>query len=150
MNAWYLLSYQARIYKKVMSGLEGLNIECYSPKRTTLQKRADKKNSFRKREQPLFDGYMFVNFDPEDVHTTEITQRPGVNYFVRFGKEPKQVPDGIIDALKMEEFKHFSSPDNDNYIHKVPMDVQSLVSGIHLGEDSNIRVKELLEYLHVA
>ena len=72
-----------------------------------LKARADKKNCKRVREEPLFEGYLFVRFDPELVHTTKITQRPGVNYFVRFGGEPWLLPDALTIFFVCAGFKHY-------------------------------------------
>lgn len=146
MNAWYVLSYQARIYNKVLSGLAGLPIECYTPKKTVLKARADKKNCHRVREEPLFDGYMFVRFNPEEIHTTVITQRPGVNSFVRFGREPKTVPDDVISAIQVEcesSRKYYDG----NKVFEVPSEIHAQVSYIKELKSNDERVSLLLKYL---
>lgn len=149
MDAWYLLNYQARIYNKVLNGLAGLAIECYSPKKMVLKARADKKNCKRVREEPLFEGYLFVRFDPELVHTTKITQRPGVNYFVRFGGEPKVIPEDVINALQMECDTH-PVYCTDDKIAKIPSELHKTVAGMTELDDKDARVKELLNYLNAA
>lgn len=42
--------------------------------------------------EPLFPNYLFIEFDPEVIHTTTISATRGVNNFVRFGALPAIVP----------------------------------------------------------
>lgn len=130
-----------------MLGLSGLAVECYLPKKTVLKPRADKKNCNRVCEEPLFDGYLFVNFDPEEVHTTTITQRPGINYFVRFGAEPKVVPQEVICALQTEQDKFYCI---ENKTALVPAEIHNKVAGLTELDDKDERVKEFLKYLKAA
>ena len=44
--------------------------------------------------EPLFPNYLFIEFDPEVIHTTTISATRGVNNFVRFGALPAIVPIG--------------------------------------------------------
>ncbi len=42
--------------------------------------------------EPLFPNYLFVEFDPEVIHTTTISATRGVSHFVRFGTSPRRFP----------------------------------------------------------
>lgn len=76
-----------------------LNIEHFVPMEVKISRRKDC-NSCRTTEKPLFPGYMFLRFDPEEVHTTVFTEIPGARQFVSFGGQPSIVSETIIDALE--------------------------------------------------
>lgn len=48
----------------------------------------------------MFPNYLFIQFDPEVIHTTTINSTRGVNAFVRFGRYPVTVPQEVIDTLQ--------------------------------------------------
>ncbi|MCL6393982.1 transcription/translation regulatory transformer protein RfaH, partial [Pectobacterium atrosepticum] len=50
---------------------------------------------------PLFPNYLFVEFDPEVIHTTTINATRGVSHFVRFGAHPAIVPSSVIHQLSI-------------------------------------------------
>ncbi len=52
--------------------------------------------------EPLFPNYLFVEFDPEVIHTTTISSTRGVSHFVRFGAMPATVPYEVIEALQTD------------------------------------------------
>ncbi|WP_312771008.1 transcription/translation regulatory transformer protein RfaH, partial [Enterobacter soli] len=49
----------------------------------------------------LFPNYLFVEFDPEVIHTTTISATRGVSHFVRFGAHPATVPSTVIHQLSV-------------------------------------------------
>lgn len=51
--------------------------------------------------EPLFPNYLFVEFDPEVIHTTTISATRGVSHFVRFGAHPARVPSSVIHQLSV-------------------------------------------------
>ncbi len=53
--------------------------------------------------EPLFPNYLFVEFDPEVIHTTTISATRGVSHFVRFGAMPATVPYEVIEALRTDQ-----------------------------------------------
>ena len=96
MQAWYLLYCKRGQLQRAMEHLERQDVNCLAPtialekivrgKRTTVS-------------EPLFPNYLFVEFDPEIIHTTTISATRGVNNFVRFGNLPATVPSiGIVIA----------------------------------------------------
>ena len=52
--------------------------------------------------EPLFPNYLFVEFDPERIHTT-ISATRGVSHFVRFGALPSVIPSKVIDELRTRQ-----------------------------------------------
>jgi transcriptional antiterminator RfaH len=101
MRSWYLVMHNldGPRLARAQSRLDNLGVEVYSPIHTELKKRKDC-NAFRPVEKPLFPGYMFLNFDPEEIHTTTIADMHGMKGFVRFGTKLAQPSDTLIAALR--------------------------------------------------
>lgn len=55
--------------------------------------------------EPLFPNYMFVEFDPEVIHTTTINATRGVSHFVRFGATPATVPSPLFTSFLSTSLK---------------------------------------------
>ena len=62
-----------------------------------------KGDAFKQQIRPLFPGYLFVNFDPENVEWRAINGTIGVKQLVSFGKKPSALDDSFINALKANE-----------------------------------------------
>lgn len=99
MQSWYLITHNLHGYQVVTSRLEALGVEIYSPTMTEIVKRKDC-GAVRVKQKQLFPGYLFLRFDPNEIHTTTISEVPGVKGFVRFGTVIGQAPDSLIEALK--------------------------------------------------
>lgn len=120
MEAWYLLCYQpgkGNLYKAQLS-LDRKNINFFCPMLRTYRERKDC-NSFRMSVEPLFNGYIFVAFDPEVIHPAKIeTECPGVSKFVRYGNEIKSLSPHVIESLmdlpfctdELDRYRFTSSP----------------------------------------
>lgn len=99
MESWYLLYCKRGQLLRAREHLERQAVHCLSPmiamekvvrgKRTTVS-------------EPLFPNYLFIEFDPEDIHTTTISSTRGVSHFVRFGNQPATVPHTVIAALQTD------------------------------------------------
>ncbi|EIB97836.1 MULTISPECIES: transcription/translation regulatory transformer protein RfaH [Pantoea] len=99
MEAWYLLYCKRGQLLRAKEHLERQEVHCLSPmialekivrgKRTTVS-------------EPLFPNYLFIEFDPEEIHTTTISSTRGVSHFVRFGSTPATVPSAVIEALETD------------------------------------------------
>lgn len=50
--------------------------------------------------RPYFPGYMFVQFDLEELGSDALEWTPGARGLVRFGGEPALVPENLIQELK--------------------------------------------------
>lgn len=49
--------------------------------------------------EPMFPNYMFIEFDPERIHTTTISATRGVSHFIRFGPKLATVQPQVIKQL---------------------------------------------------
>ncbi len=61
--------------------------------------------------EPLFPNYLFIEFDPEVIHTTTISATRGVNNFVRFGALPAIVPSAVIHQLSIYKPEGITDPE---------------------------------------
>ncbi len=99
MESWYLLYCKRGQLMRAKEHLERQAVTCLSPmialekivrgKRTTVS-------------EPLFPNYLFIEFDPEAIHTTTISSTRGVSHFVRFGAMPATVSSEVIAALQTD------------------------------------------------
>ena len=108
MQAWYLLYCKRGQLQRAQEHLERQAVNCLMPtialekiirgKRTTV-------------DEPLFPNYLFVEFDPEVIHTTTINATRGVSHFVRFGMQPAMVPSNVIHQLSIHTPEGITDPD---------------------------------------
>lgn len=96
MQAWYLLYCKRGQLERAQQHLERQAVNCLTPM-ITLEKIVRGKRTAV--SEPLFPNYLFVEFDPEVIHTTTINATRGVNHFVRFGVSPATVPAPVIAQL---------------------------------------------------
>ncbi|WP_071992920.1 transcription termination/antitermination NusG family protein [Photorhabdus khanii] len=101
MKSWYILYHHERRSPSIMNTLSREGVECYMPVRECFVPRPDRKSLRRAKPKALFPCYMFVFFNPEDIHTTKISAIDGAIGFVRFGSYPCKVPESIIAELKL-------------------------------------------------
>ncbi|MFJ7315445.1 transcription termination/antitermination NusG family protein [Pseudomonas sp. NPDC098747] len=99
MKSWYLIIHNRNALPVVEAKMQFLGIEIYSPTLTEIRARSDCGET-RTSEKQLFPGYLFLRFDPEEVHTSKLTDVPGVKGFVRLGVLIVTASDALIDALK--------------------------------------------------
>ena len=108
MQAWYLLYCKRGQLQRAQEHLERQEVNCLAPtialekivrgKRTTVS-------------EPLFPNDMFVEFDPEVIHTTTISATRGVSSFVRFGGLPATVPSKVIHQLSIYKPDDVTDPE---------------------------------------
>ena len=82
MQSWYLLYCKRGQLQRAQEHLERQAVNCLAPM-ITLEKIVRGKRTAV--SEPLFPNYLFVEFDPEVIHTTTINATRGVSHFVRFG-----------------------------------------------------------------
>lgn len=131
MKSWFLIMHNldgAR-FERAKSRLENLGVEVYAPIHTELKKRKDC-GSFRPTEKPLFPGYLFLRFDPEEVHTTTIADMHGMKGFVRFGVKLAQPSDTLVEALKQSLLLRIDKGVNCIEFRNLPETVQEELSEI--------------------
>lgn len=97
MESWYLLYCKRGQLLRAKDHLERQQVNCFSPM-IALEKIVRGKRT--QVDEPLFPNYMFIEFDPESIHTTTISATRGVSHFVRFGNQPAIVPQNVITALQ--------------------------------------------------
>ncbi|HBY5101497.1 TPA: transcription/translation regulatory transformer protein RfaH, partial [Klebsiella pneumoniae] len=85
MQAWYLLYCKRGQLQRAQEHLERQSVNCLMPT-IALEKIIRGKRTMV--SEPLFPNYLFIEFDPEVIHTTTISATRGVNNFVRFGALP--------------------------------------------------------------
>ncbi|KHN53120.1 transcription/translation regulatory transformer protein RfaH [Pectobacterium fontis] len=107
MEAWYLLYCKRGQLLRAKEHLERQDVTCVSPMITL-----DKIVRGKRTEvcEPLFPNYLFVEFDPERIHTTTISATRGVSNFVRFGALPATIPQQVIDELSLRPTQGITDP----------------------------------------
>lgn len=107
MEAWYLLYCKRGQLLRAKEHLERQDVTCVSPMITL-----DKIVRGKRTEvcEPLFPNYLFVEFDPERIHTTTISATRGVSNFVRFGALPATIPQQVIDELSLRPVQGIIDP----------------------------------------
>ena len=98
MESWYLLYCKRGQLTRAKEHLERQAVHCLSPM-IALEKLVRGKRT--QVNEPLFPNYLFVEFDPEVIHTTTINATRGVSHFVRFGAQPATVPSTVIHQLSV-------------------------------------------------
>jgi len=104
MQAWYLLYCKRGQLQRAQEHLERQAVNCLPPVITLEKIQRGKRTTV---SEPLFPNYLFVEFDPEVIHTTTINATRGVSHFVRFGAQPATVPSTVIHQLSV-----YKQPDN--------------------------------------
>ncbi|EMR7861189.1 transcription termination/antitermination factor NusG [Escherichia coli] len=103
---WYVLEFCSARTARVFSHLERLGVTFWCPLTCSHYRRSDK-NCFRRKEVPLFPGYVFIKIDFNKTHSTTVTLVPWVKSFVSFGGEPVPVCEEIILGLRRRETNYW-------------------------------------------
>jgi transcriptional antiterminator RfaH len=103
MSSWYLLYCKRGQLLRAKEHLERQQVNCLTPM-ITVEKMARGRKIFA--DEPLFPNYMFIEFDPEVIHTTTISATRGVSHFVRFGQRLAKVRDSVIEQLMLNPAPH--------------------------------------------
>ena len=108
MQAWYLLYCKRGQLQRAQEHLERQAVNCLTPMITLEKIVRGKRTSV---SEPLFPNYLFVEFDPEVIHTTTINATRGVSHFVRFGARPATVPSSVIHQLSIYQPEDITDPE---------------------------------------
>jgi len=92
---WFALRVKARHEKSVTANLTARRFVSFTPLYTTTHQWTDRRKSL---DLPLFPGYVFSRFQPEDL--ASILNTPGVFDAVRFGARLAPIDDEEIEALQ--------------------------------------------------
>mgnify|MGYP000868116266 CR=1 FL=1 len=108
MESWYLLYCKRGQLLRAKEHLERQSVHCLSPMIAMEKIVRGKRTSV---SEPLFPNYLFIEFDPEAIHTTTISATRGVSHFVRFGALPATVPQDVISVLRTETPENMVDPE---------------------------------------
>ena len=108
MQAWYLLYCKRGQLQRAQEHLERQAVNCLTPMITLEKIVRGKRTSV---SEPLFPNYLFVEFDPEVIHTTTINATRGVSHFVRFGMRPATAPSSVIHQLSIYQPDDITDPE---------------------------------------
>ncbi|AHG20507.1 transcriptional regulator [Chania multitudinisentens RB-25] len=125
MESWYLLYCKRGQLLRAQEHLVRQEVKCLSPL-IALEKIVRGKRTVL--NEPLFPNYLFVEFDPERIHTTTISATRGVSHFVRFGALPALIPLQVIEELQAHSDKHHIDPQTPQ-----PGDVVLITDGVFEG-----------------
>lgn len=88
-------------WKTTLHNLSEAGLKTCCPLVLERRRRRDKKNSYRLINYPAFPGYIFVRFNPAQIHTTAIKRMPGAKDFVRFGNQIATIQQEEVNAMKL-------------------------------------------------
>lgn len=125
MESWYLLYCKRGQLLRAQEHLERQEVNCLSPI-ITLEKIVRGKRIAV--SEPLFPNYLFVQFDPELIHTTTISATRGISHFVRFGSLPATIPHKVIEELQAHANETYVDPRTPQ-----PGDTVLIVDGVFEG-----------------
>jgi transcriptional antiterminator RfaH len=94
-HSWYVIQTRSRFEKKVVQLLTKAGIAAYLPLQEKVKRWSDR---LKKVEEPLFAGYLFVQFVESERYL--VLNTPGVVRFVSFGGEYAKINNKQIVAIK--------------------------------------------------
>jgi transcriptional antiterminator RfaH len=150
LKHWYLLS--SKPHKDALAE-EQLLIQGYEVYRPLAQRLRKRRGKMLKLTESLFPRYMFVHLDTLDDNWAPIRSTYGVNQIIRFGNEPAQVPQELIDQLKQNEAALGEKAIDLDRFHKGEQVILTDgpfkgLSGVFLSYDGEERAMVLLEIMH--
>lgn len=92
---WFALRVRSRFDKVVTESLHSRGYESFAALHRVRRYWA---NRYRQVELPLFPGYVFCSFDPQD--RLPVLSCPGVVHLVGFGDRPTPVDESEIEAVR--------------------------------------------------
>lgn len=107
METWYLLYCKRGQLLRAKEHLERQAVNCLSPM-ITMEKIVRGKRA--EVSEPLFPNYLFIEFNPERIHTTTIGATRGVSHFIRFGALPAVIPLSVITELAQHPVQVIHDP----------------------------------------
>lgn len=108
MESWYLLYCKRGQLLRAKEHLERQQVNCLTPM-ITLEKMVRGRRT--PVSEPLFPNYLFIEFDPERIHTTTISATRGVSHFIRFGARLATVHPDVINQLMTQPMPEVLDPD---------------------------------------
>lgn len=140
-DSWYLLRCRQNYWKSIQQNLNEVGLKTCCPLILERRRRSDKKNAYRLVNSPAFPGYIFVRFNPSNIHTSTIKRIPGAMDFVRFGNEIATISNAEIEALKLV---HYEQPQEKI---KLPSELIEKIEKITSAQESAVRIDILFSML---
>jgi transcriptional antiterminator RfaH len=97
MGNWFLLQTKSRQESRAVENLERQGVVSFCP--MIRVEKVSRGNRVVKQEA-LFPGYLFVNFNQTSVSATTVRSTRGVSHFVTSAGSPVMVPDTLIEQLQ--------------------------------------------------
>lgn len=94
-TSWFALRVKPRHERSSAEHLASRGIEEFTPLYRARRRWSDRIKAV---DLPLFPGYVFCRFTPEQKHN--VVTAPGVKSIVSFGGDPAPLTDGEIDAVR--------------------------------------------------
>ncbi|GAB2948911.1 transcription/translation regulatory transformer protein RfaH [Hafnia psychrotolerans] len=107
MESWYLLYCKRGQLLRAKEHLERQQVNCLTPMITLEKMMRGRRTPV---SEPLFPNYLFIQFDPERIHTTTISATRGVSHFVRFGPHLATVQPDVIQQLMTQPMPEVRDP----------------------------------------
>lgn len=148
MNLWYLLYCKSQDVEKIDRRVSKLGVVPFFPQYVKVTKRKDC-NAVRMEEKPLFPNYLFLSFDINKIHTSDVTSIPGAVGFVRFGSDPCIVPDKVITAIRCARLLSINQTEDAIDCRNVSPTLLHKIQQITFVKSTEIRqvmLSKLLEY----
>ena len=96
VDKWYLLQVKQNAHQVALRNLTRQGFHTFLPLQEVTLRRSDR---FIEKRRPLFPGYMFVGFDPDDLPWRNINPTLGVTRLISFSEQPRTGRDDLIAGL---------------------------------------------------
>lgn len=147
MKEWYILHHPAQQFLQLQTALKCLGVECFMPEIMISSPRSDRTSLRPLRPKPLFPCYLFVKFDPEEIHTTEITRLKCASSFVRCGESICTIREKDILAMKANEMTIADNDDTHIHLNGITPRLLGKIRKIYKITDETQRISALMQLL---
>lgn len=97
MGSWFLLQTKSRQESRAVENLKRQGVDSFCP---MIRVEKVSRGSRVVKQEALFPGYLFVNFNQTAVSVTTVRSTRGVSHFVACAGLPVLVPDTLIEQLQ--------------------------------------------------
>jgi transcriptional antiterminator RfaH len=112
MGNWFLLQTKSRQESRAVENLERQGVDSFCP---VISVEKVSRGSRVVKQEVLFPGYLFVNFNQTSVTATTVRSTRGVSHFVTCAGSPMMVPDTLIEQLRKR-----ADPSNAELVSNLP------------------------------
>ena len=146
---WYVAQTKPQKEALACQHLKNQGFEPFLPRVERTIRHARK---FEQKLEPLFPGYVFINFDPDNVRWRSINGTIGVVRLLTDGEQPQAVEDGFIRELQMNADRR-GVVSAAAFSHQVGQEVTlqsgpfSGLTGIICAADRTDRIKILMDVI---